>query len=362
MSITEIKSNSDFLTFTINLKVCFINAIRRIILSDIPSVCFITSPESKNTLIIDTNTSGLNNEIIKQRFSCIPIHIKTLTGGLENMEVQIDVKNETTNILNVTTKDIKIFDTNANSYMSDADVNKIFPPDEISGDHILICRLRPTVGDIPGEHLKCKSILSVSTASNLGCYNVAHTCSYKFAKDTVKQQEKWLEIQNTIIGEGDTPEIIEQKKQNWLLGEGTKIVIPDTFHFSLGTVGVYTNNEIIISAIDILINKFSKYEKIVDLNIKATQTIMKNGYDIVIKDDYSVGYIMQYILYDAYFDKTPLLSYVGFKKIHPHDKYSVLKMGFKNNDDYTKERTITLIQQCSQTAIEILVGLKSQLI
>ena len=50
-------------------------ALRRTILSDIPVVVFRTSPEEENNCIIDKNTTRFNNEIVKQRLSCIPICI-----------------------------------------------------------------------------------------------------------------------------------------------------------------------------------------------------------------------------------------------------------------------------------------------
>ena len=71
------KINEDELKFTISgINVSFANAIRRILLSEIPMVVFRVSPNDKNKCNIITNTSGLNNEIVKHRLSCIPIHIK----------------------------------------------------------------------------------------------------------------------------------------------------------------------------------------------------------------------------------------------------------------------------------------------
>ena len=68
---------NDNLTFTLSgINVSFANAIRRTILSDIPLVVFKTSPYEENRATIYKNTTRLNNEIIKQRLGCIPIHVK----------------------------------------------------------------------------------------------------------------------------------------------------------------------------------------------------------------------------------------------------------------------------------------------
>ena len=97
------------LTFTIsNINVSYANAIRRVILSDIPTVVFETSPHEKNNSIFYVNTSKLNNEILKQRLSCIPIYIDDLDMPLNDYHLDVDVKNNTDSIIYVTTKDFKI--------------------------------------------------------------------------------------------------------------------------------------------------------------------------------------------------------------------------------------------------------------
>ena len=70
--------NNNLLKFTIsNINVSFANAIRRVIISDIPVICFETLPNKNNKSIFYQNTTRLNNEILKQRLSCIPIHINS---------------------------------------------------------------------------------------------------------------------------------------------------------------------------------------------------------------------------------------------------------------------------------------------
>jgi len=101
------------LTFTLSgVDVCFANAIRRTILSDIPTVIFKTMPyESSKVNIID-NTTRLNNEILKQRLSCIPIHITDLDIPLKDYLLEIDEENITDTIMYVTTEHFKIKNIN----------------------------------------------------------------------------------------------------------------------------------------------------------------------------------------------------------------------------------------------------------
>ena len=76
-NLEPLATDDDSFGFTLSgVNVSLANALRRTILTDIPLVVFRTSPNEQNKCNIITNTSRLNNEIIKQRLSCIPIHIK----------------------------------------------------------------------------------------------------------------------------------------------------------------------------------------------------------------------------------------------------------------------------------------------
>ena len=247
-------------------------------------------------------------------------------------------------------------------YISDTNVKKIFPPNDITGDYIIICRLRPRINDeILGEHFKCKSKISISTASVLGCYNVSHTCVYAFDKDIQTQESVWGEIKNTIVSSDDTPETEALKKKNWLLGEGMKIVKPNIFSFKLETIGVFSNLEIIRTAFAILINMFKKYQERNDYIIEKSPAVIENSYDIQIEDNYTAGYILQYMLYQHFHEKEKILSFVGFKKFHPHDTYSIIRLAF-NSKDSNEETAISLLKRSSELIIKYLQDLDSKFI
>ena len=83
--IENVDKNSNIMRFRLSgVNVSLANALRRTILSDIPTVVFKTSPYEENKATIISNTSRLNNEVIKQRLSCIPIHIDDLDMPLQN--------------------------------------------------------------------------------------------------------------------------------------------------------------------------------------------------------------------------------------------------------------------------------------
>ena len=125
--VETIIENNDTLTFTLSgVNVSLANAIRRTILSDIPIVVFRTSPIESNKAKITVNTSRLNNEILKQRLSCIPIHISDLQMPLQNYIAELNKENLTDTLMYVTTEDFRIKNVQTGEYLSDKNTKEIW--------------------------------------------------------------------------------------------------------------------------------------------------------------------------------------------------------------------------------------------
>ena len=98
-----------YLNFRISgINVSLANGLRRIILSEVPTMVFRTTPYEANLATIDINTTRMNNEIIKQRLSCVPIHITDTEFPIEDYIVEINKKNDSDIIDYVTTQDFQI--------------------------------------------------------------------------------------------------------------------------------------------------------------------------------------------------------------------------------------------------------------
>ena len=158
--ITELHEDNDTLYFKLsNTNVSVANAIRRTILSDIDTVCFITTPHSENQSVFNINTSRMNNELLKQRLSSIPIHITDEEFPLDDYVLEVNVKNDTEETIYVTTKDFKIKNITTDKYLTETAARDIFPPNRITNDFIDFIRLRPHLGNAgQGEEisLTCK--------------------------------------------------------------------------------------------------------------------------------------------------------------------------------------------------------------
>ena len=336
--IANLKEVDDILTFTLSgVDVSYANAIRRTILSDIPIVCFKTTPNEENKANILINTTRLNNEILKQRLSCIPICIKDLEIPIKNYVLEVDVENKTDTAIYVTTKDFKIKNITTDTYLDEGDLRKIFPsyvPPTGKGEYFVdFVKLRPKLSEeLPGERIKLTCALTLGTARQDSSFNVTGTCAYgctpdesKIVEELAKRKQKWAD-------EGKTEANIAFESANWKLLEGLRYVKRRSFDYILQTVGIYENSEIIVKSCQILMDKFVELKQMLDkdkIEIQPSDSTMETSYDVILEnEDYTVGNILNFELYDTYYRDLKKLTYVGFKKMHPHDSHSILRVGF----------------------------------
>jgi len=364
----HIEKNSkkgDMLSFTLSgVNVSIANAIRRTILSDIPTVVFKTSPYEECKANIITNTSRLNNEILKQRLSCIPIHIPNFEEiNLKNYLLEVNVENTTDTTMYVTTQDFKIKNLITDSYLSEKDTRNIFPPNDYTGYFIDFVRLRPKLSDdLVGEkiHLTCEFI--VSTAKDDGMFNVVSTCSYGFTPDDVAINNELAKKIQGWKDEGKNDKEIDFESKNWKLLDALRIVKKDSFDFIVQSVGVYSNVEIMNKACEIIDKRLDELEMLIhsdDIEIKNSLNTMSNCFDIKLdNEDYTIGKLLEFILFEKFFEGTKIVSFVGFKKFHPHDVESIIRIAFKQPIDISSIKGY--LQECIQDARNIYAKIKKE--
>jgi DNA-directed RNA polymerase subunit L len=332
--IQDVKEDGNTLTFTLNgVNVSLANAIRRTILSDIPTVVFRTTPYEENKAVFLTNTTRLNNEILKQRLSCVPIHIADLEMPLQNYILEVNVENLTDTVQFVTTEDFKVKNLTTNKFLSEKDNKAIFPPNDY-GYFIDFARLRPKISEeIPGEKLHFTCEFSIGTSKENAMFNCVSTCSYGFTldeenidKEVGKRVKHWKD-------QGLNKDQIDFESKNWRLLEGQRIVKKDSFDFIIETVGVFSNQELLKKACSILTTKLADLDSAIEkdeLKIVPSQNTMPFSFDIILEnEDYTIGKTLEFMLYAKFFEDLKTLSYCGFKKMHPHDSDSIIRVAYK---------------------------------
>tara|TARA_B100000575_G_scaffold25795_1_gene17405 strand:- start:545 stop:1837 length:1293 start_codon:yes stop_codon:yes gene_type:complete len=344
-----------------NVHYSMVNSIRRTILSKVKTVGFRTEPYEANQIKIIKNNTPLHNQLLTHRISMIPINFKKPEEYDEDEYLySIDVTNNTNSILHITSKDFKIKRISTNKYLSNDEVNKLFPPDPITGDYLLITILKPKhylnlsnsklkdeidkhiekeVENTVSLHFEGKA--TVSNGSENGHFSPVSCVAYinKVDKDLAKiKEDEYVNKQNQITQTNNLTDYPEETLRNrFNISEKSNYFHtndkgdPNKFIFKVETLGTIPPLIIFDKAINILASSISNFSSnlltknsnYIEISLSST---IKDGYDIkVFEEDDTLGNVVQCYLNELYCDYTlpkdkKLLNYIGYKKPHPLDK------------------------------------------
>ena len=364
--ITNLHEKNQIMYFTIeNIPTCAINSIRRIITVEIPCFVFRTFPHNENKVEMLINTSRHNNEILKQRLGCIPIHIDDMEFPYEDHRIEVNKKNDGKSLMFLTTEDFKVYNIQTKKYLSDASTRKIFPSDPITGDYIILARLRAKLADnLDGEQIKFIAKIDISTAQHDGMYNVASTCSYGCTIDPIQVEGALIKYTKELSKKKITKDEIEFEIKNWRLLEAKRFIKPESFDFILETVGVFSNNYLMYEACNVMINKLLLF---ID-NIKSTEikknirleenmdTTTPNEYIMTVAhEDYTLGNVIVHYLYQKHFINDKDINFCGFNKPHPHINEGIFRIAFINK--VSIETVSNYFIQAANKAIELFTNI-----
>lgn len=336
--VSNITNDNSMLRFRLSgVNVSIANAVRRIMTAEISCVVFRTSPYSENKVDIEINTTRMNNELLKQRISCIPIHISDTEFPIGNYVVELDKSNNSDVIMFATTEDFKIKDVNTGKELSRTEVKRIFPPDKITGDYIDIARLRPKLSsETEGEHLKLTASFDIGTSKEDGSFGVVSTCAYAATPDQEIIGKQLSMMETELKSKGISKEDIEYEKKDWLLLKGQTYTLDNSFDFLVKSVGQFENMDIVFRAAHVMLSKLKKFKSDINSNsemINKSDTTIPNSFDVTLEgEDYTLGKALEYVLYKQRYDPdgkvTHALQFCGFRKPHPHIDKSLIRIGF----------------------------------
>jgi DNA-directed RNA polymerase subunit L len=68
--------------------------------------------------------------------------------------------------------------------------------------------------------------------------------------------------------------------------------------------------------------------------INYSETTMDYCFDIILEnEDYTIGKVLEYLLYEKYYVTDKVFSFCGFKKFHPHNTDSVIRVAYVSAND-----------------------------
>ena len=343
MAFTILEQSDRFMRFVArDVDVGIVNAIRRVILSEVDNTAIAFDPyiEEKSDITFIENTTSLHNEFLGHRISLIPIQIEPneiKTYNREMYKFVIQKSNTSNEVIDVTTDDITVFDEDGND-VSDETRDIIFPKDTITNDPILVTRLKPNLyNNAMGEKLHVEFRARVGKAVQHARWSPVSTCTYFNVIDDEKADEAFSKSSASM-----TPQERELAKKRFDIHGRYRYFIkneydePSAFEFTIESECRWTPKMLVSEAIRVLIDKLQKLvfepERCkVDAIDEETHTYAV----IVSNEDHTLGNLMQTLLYNEYVrsNKKDVLSYVGYYQPHPLNAEIVFKLVFKEATD-----------------------------
>ena len=313
MLIKNITDSGKFLNFDINdIDVGFLNSLRRIILSEIPNIAvnFDSYDIANNDILFHKNTSVLHNEFTGHRISMIPLcfdenEIETFYPI--NYKFTINEKGKKI----VTTKDIKIYDSDNNLYPESFHA-KIFPFDPITKDHIIITKLKNE-----DEVLDVTFRARVGIAKTHARWSPVSICTFFNNLDNKLVE---TERKNSVdLNKFDTID----KYKLFLKNEYGE---PNSFNFTI-------ESECRLSALYI----FKK--AIAILNSKVESCFNNHKIELVdpdshlyaitvVGENHTIGNLIQVAIFNNFVRNEKIVDYVGYVQPHPLEDTIVFKIRF----------------------------------
>lgn len=361
-TFTSIKyDNPRKMSFTINdSELSIVNAIRRIILSEIPNVAFYFDPYDieHNDIKINKNTCALHNEFLAHRISLVPLcFTENEINEFDNSKwkFQLIKQNNTYETLEVTTKDFKIYNEDGKEY-SDAIKERILPKNSITNEYILLTKLKPNLYDDTtppkGEMIDIMCIPSVNTAMKHARWCPVSQCSFGNTIDKDLADKKFEELLETFekdLGRKATKDEKQQQLNRFNTLEvyrcfkKNKYDEANHFDFKIESECALRPAYLFFKACKILIEKLDKFV----LNIKNNNTDavkiieikgLDNFYNVEIyNENYTLVNVLQANIFNMCFremksQENPL-DYIGYTQPHPLDNLMLLKLKIAKKEE-----------------------------
>lgn len=333
-----------------DVDVSILNSIRRVILAEIDNIAFEYKPYNtgeKQKIKILENTCPLHNEIIQQRLSMLPLNFKPneiLEFDENNYKFVLTKKNTTNSLMNVTTEDIEIFDSNNKKY-DDKFIRRIFPKNKYSGDYILITKLKPNlINTNDGDIINIEMTATKDKAQNYSGFGYVSQCVYynivdekKAEKELTKRIEVFKKDNNPTKDELDSfiTDFNNLDKARYFYKN--QFDEPNYFEFTIESE-CYTSPEYLFyKAITILDSKLQNLITNITDDTFSFEKVKNsdNMYDLTIENEkHTLGNLIQALFYNIFIrnDEKKVINYVGYRCPHPLNNIMIIKINFTNEE------------------------------
>lgn len=290
----------------VNFPVTFVNALRRLTLSGVPTVVI------QNVQILE-NTTQIPHEMLKHRVEMLPVNITPDdTNAINNAKIELRVVKADKDMV-VTTDDFTKESDRPNILLKDRDFNK----------PILFLRLRP------GESVHIKGTLGIeSQHASQVCVS---TTSWHVDPELLKEdRRKWVEEDKK------DPAIFDNFYYQKSYSRDPETGRPNWFDMELESVGVLPAKEILRIAVKLLKKQVETYMK--EALEKITRESEEGSYSIKLEQGgHTLGALLQEVIYSDL-----NVDFVSYDIPHPLRSTMVLRL-------HTKKTPESILKTASET-------------
>jgi DNA-directed RNA polymerase subunit L len=351
-----------------NIDVSLVNAIRRSVIADVETVAISFDPNKKNEdIIINTNTGALHNEFLSHRLSLLPIHLSRkeivdFEKGPNEYSYHLHVKNETSTMLDVTTADIIVKDETRND--NKGLTKRLFPANAISGDYILITRLKPNLYEEGnGDEIEIEARASKGCGSMHSRWCPVSKCCFYNVVDEEAANKSLEEKLNEAQSNEKKSQILKrfnaiERDRHFIKNEFDE---PCSFWFELQTECALTPQEVFLMGVDKVLERVERFsqnivaENDIDIKQQAGGMFMID----VENEGHTLGNLIQVGLYNHLVRNQQDISYIGYYEPHPLENHIIFKVKL-TDDKATKDKMKQVIHEGCELILKDLRDIRSE--
>jgi DNA-directed RNA polymerase subunit L len=284
----------------VKVPIPFVNAIRRILLAEIPTVVI-------RDVVILENTSQMINEMLKHRVEMLPVAV-TAAEGDTIRDTKITVRfMQSPEAREVTSDDFVAAGPSKNVILKDRDL----------GTPLYFLTLKPN----EALHIECGLGLALTGASQV--------CVSTFSNHIDAGRAKLDRDSFILSNEGQDPRIFDNHLIQRSYARDPESQRPNHFDFTLESIGVRPAKELLHIAADVLKKKVIEFVK---LPVSKDET---GAYVVeTTTEGHTIGALAQSILYDA----PGLVDFVSYRIDHPLTAKLILQFRTKAKPEAVLER------------------------
>jgi len=380
-----------------------VNGIRRVLLTDIPTVAFNLSESGvDNDIIIVTNNSALHNEMMTHRIALIPLYLNPenytrkhlfeckvvhdsddpfrfvtmndvsiypLKVGIQERldkyyDDSYDLSPEDSSVLNEQLSTVNIDNYDMNKPLSQKEKDKIYRPFMFRKNthYSMLTELKSTNTEDSFQELNFYGSPSVGYGYQDAKYQGVSQATYSFTVDD--------KLVKSVLKEKLKVEEIEKKNvksysRKFMLAESERYFHRDNsgeanrYNFSVKSNHYYDSGTIFKKAIEILIGKFLSLkmefiELLKENNSRiSVDQVKENVYHYEIENEsHTLGNIIQSHIVRHVIKDGSLINLCGYKKPHPLEDKILIIVSLNNGHKAAKQDELSKLQNMTTALVD----------